>query len=100
MSTERERWNTLSQLDMGYSLDADQNNEKVIEDVILDDEEFLKASHGLFNRTDYMLAKAEVEMAYAVSDSPSEELIKRLIEAKSNVTRYIENTRIKTESLQ
>ena len=93
MSSEKERWDTLNKLDMGYSLDSDVHKEKTIEEIILDDDEFLKASNGLFNRTDYMLAKTDLELAYALSDNPPESLINKLITANINVEQYIINTR-------
>ena len=90
MPSERERWNTLEKLDLGYSLDVDASKqEMIIEDVILDNDEFFKASKGLFNRNEYMLAKAALEMSYAISDEPPKELIQKLLLAKDNVIHYL-----------
>ena len=92
MMTERQRWNLLNKLDMGYSLDGNTSGEHLIEDMILDDKEFYLASKELFTRRDYMLAKCELEMQMATGREPSKEFISKLLQAKKNVEDYVNNS--------
>ena len=93
MVSEKERWDTLNKLDMGYSLD-EGGDKKVIEDIIVDDATFLEASKGLFNRGEYMQAKSDVELSYALMEEPSKSLVDKLVEAKKNVEAYINAQRV------
>ncbi|WP_026510551.1 hypothetical protein [Butyrivibrio sp. LC3010] len=93
MSSEKERWEILDKLDMGYSLDED-NSGQVIEDIIVDDKTFLEASNGLYSRSEYMQAKTDVELSYALMQDPPEGLVEKLLKAKRNVEDYINSKRI------
>ena len=90
--TEKERWDLLFQLDMGYSLDGPDDDEYV-EDIITDEDEFYQASCGLYSRKGYLLAKADIELYFAELKEPPRQLIDRLLKAKSNVELYISKGR-------
>ena len=89
MFTERQRWNILNKLDMGYSLDSAEKESEVIEDIIINDDVFYKASKGLCNRTQYMEKKLELEMFFATMQEPPKELINLLLQVKQNVQAYL-----------